>query len=97
VPLFIDQTGKTPEPAFLERLRPLGWGTRSTFQERFPSVAKIRNDYGPPLRPFINCKDFDEPQGAERASCTLLPRVEDLMFFLPIFVLLWRGKLVWKN
>jgi hypothetical protein len=35
-----------PELAFLQRFDSGAGGmTRSTFQERFPSVAKIRNDY----------------------------------------------------
>ena len=88
----------TPELAFLERFDPLermGW-TRSTFQERFRGVAKSETITAAPAF-VIKSKDFDEPRSPERAPCKLLPRVEESDVFPANLVLLWRGKLVWKN
>ena len=93
MPLIIGQTGKNAGAGLLERLRPLAWGTPSNFQERFPSVSQIRNDYADPAF-VINCNDFDEPQYPERAPCRLLPKVDESEVFPANLVLLWRGKLV---
>ena len=45
----------------------------------------------------IKCKDFDEPRSPDSAPCKLLPRVEESDVFPANLVLLWRGKLVWKE
>ena len=83
VPLFIGQTGKNARAGLLERLRLLAWGIRSSFQERFPSVAQIRNDYAEPEF-VINCNDFDEPNIPNVRHARCCRKSNNLTFSLPI-------------